>query len=60
MYAIRSYYVIRWMSLFNAAFAVDFVLGAALGAGTSFREAVEYSAAGDRIVFDAGLTGTVS
>ncbi len=30
-----------------------------LGAGTSFREAVEYSAAGDRIVFDAGLTGTV-
>ncbi|MFA6235672.1 MAG: hypothetical protein WC824_15995, partial [Bacteroidota bacterium] len=30
-----------------------------LGAGTSLREAVTYSVSGDRIVFDAGLTGTV-
>jgi predicted outer membrane repeat protein len=30
-----------------------------LGSGTSLREAIEYSAAGDRIVFDAGLTGTI-
>ncbi len=30
-----------------------------LGSGTSLREAIAYSSAGDSIVFDAGLTGTI-